>query len=70
MEQRRGASDIAIRGGHVHHEKTHSETNVSARWLAFPRRSVTTGNLLLSLLDFYRVHQSSQGDSTGRLAGL
>jgi hypothetical protein len=40
------------------------------RHLAYERKSVTTGNLLLSVLDLYGVHQDVQGDSTGRLANL
>jgi hypothetical protein len=40
------------------------------RHLAYERKSVTTGNLLLSLLDMYGVHREAQGDSTGRLAQL
>jgi len=40
------------------------------RHLAFPSRTVPTGNLLLSLLDKYDIHQESIGDSTGRLANL
>jgi hypothetical protein len=40
------------------------------RHLAYPSKKVTTGNLLLSVLDMYNIHQDSQGDSTGRLAGL
>ena len=40
------------------------------RHLAYERKSVTTGNLLLSLLDMYGVHRDAQGDSTGRLAKL
>jgi hypothetical protein len=40
------------------------------RHLAYPTRTATTGNLLLSVLDMYGIHQDSQGDSTGRLAGL
>ena len=40
------------------------------RHLAFPSRTVPTGNLLLSLLDKYDIHQESIGDSTGRLVGL
>jgi hypothetical protein len=31
---------------------------------------VTTGNLLLSVMDMYGIHRESQGDSTGRLAKL
>ncbi|HJZ78668.1 MAG TPA: DUF1552 domain-containing protein [Vicinamibacterales bacterium] len=40
------------------------------RHLAFERKSVTTGNLLLSVLDLYGIRQDAQGDSTGRLANL
>jgi hypothetical protein len=40
------------------------------RFLNYDRRTVTTGNLLLSVLDMYGIHQDSQGDSTGRLAKL
>jgi hypothetical protein len=40
------------------------------RHLAYERKSVTTGNLLLSVLDMYGIHNESQGDSTGRLARL
>jgi hypothetical protein len=40
------------------------------RFLNYERRTVTTGNLLLSVLDIYGIHQDSQGDSTSRLAKL
>jgi hypothetical protein len=40
------------------------------RHLAYPTKTITTGNVLLSVLDMFGVHQDSQGDSTGRLAGL
>jgi len=40
------------------------------RHIAYPRKSVPTGNLLLSLLDIYGIQQESQGDSTGRLENL
>ncbi len=40
------------------------------RHLAYERKSVTTGNLLLSVMDMYGIHRESQGDSTGRLAKL
>ena len=40
------------------------------RFLQYDRKTVTTGNLLLSVLDMYGIHQDSQGDSTGRLAKL
>ena len=40
------------------------------RHIHFDRKTVTTGNLLLSILDMYEVRQDRQGDSTGRLANL
>jgi hypothetical protein len=40
------------------------------RHLAFERKTVTTGNLLLSVLDLFDIHQETQGDSTGRLEAL
>jgi len=40
------------------------------RHIHFDRKTVTTGNLLLSVLDMYGINQDKQGDSTGRLAKL
>jgi hypothetical protein len=40
------------------------------RHLAFPTKTVTTGNLLLSIIDLYGIHQQSLGDGTGPLSGL
>ena len=40
------------------------------RYLTYDRKTVTTGNLLLSILDMYGIHKDSQGDSTDRLAKL
>src|SRR6266403_4073700 len=40
------------------------------RHLAYERKTVTSGNLLLNVLDMYGIHQNQQGDSTGRLARL
>jgi hypothetical protein len=40
------------------------------RHYAYERKTVPTGNLLLSILDLYGIHQDKQGDSTGRLAKL
>jgi hypothetical protein len=40
------------------------------RHLAYERKTVTTGNLLLSILDLYGAHDDKQGDSTGRLVKL
>src|SRR5215813_4099701 len=40
------------------------------RHLHFERKTVTTGNLLLSILDMYGIRRDKQGDSTGRLVGI
>ncbi len=40
------------------------------RHLAYPTKTVPTGNLLLSILDKFGIHQESIGDSTGRLENL
>ena len=40
------------------------------RHLAYESRTVTTGNLLLSVLDLYGIRRDSQGDSDGRLEDL
>jgi hypothetical protein len=40
------------------------------RHLSYERKTVTTGNLLLSVLDLFDIHKESQGDSTDRLAKL
>jgi hypothetical protein len=40
------------------------------RHLHYERKTAPTGNLLLSVLDMFDIHQESQGDSTGRLAKL
>jgi hypothetical protein len=40
------------------------------RHLAYPSKTYPTGDLLLSILDMYGIHQDSIGDSTGQLPGL
>jgi hypothetical protein len=40
------------------------------RHVAYERKTQTTGNLLLNVLDMYGIHQDRQGDSTGRLSKL
>jgi hypothetical protein len=40
------------------------------RFLAYDRKTVPTGNLLLSVMDLYGINKDKQGDSTGRLPGL
>jgi len=61
---------------HLHYDVPHillggaSGQLKGGRHLAFPTKTVTTGNLLLSILDFYGIHQDSIGDSDGKLTGL
>jgi Protein of unknown function (DUF1552) len=40
------------------------------RHLAYERKTVTSGSLLLNILDMYGIKQDQQGDSNGRLAKL
>jgi hypothetical protein len=40
------------------------------RHLAYDRKTVTTGNLLVSILDMYGIEKDKQGDSTGPLPKL
>ena len=40
------------------------------RHLAYPTKTVSTGNLLLSLLDQFDIQRDSIGDSTGRLTNI
>ena len=40
------------------------------RHLAYERKTVTSGSLLLNVLEMYGIHQEKQGDSNGPLAKL
>jgi len=40
------------------------------RHLSYPTRTAPTGNLLLSVLDMFGIHETQFGDSTGRLEKL
>jgi hypothetical protein len=61
---------------HVHHDVPHvliggaNGKLKGGRHLAYPSKTVPTGNLLLSILDRFDIHQDSIGDSTGRLEDL
>jgi hypothetical protein len=61
---------------HLHYDVPHILAGGAAgqlkggRHLSFPTKTVTTGNLLLSILSMYGIKQESIGDSTGMLAGL
>ena len=61
---------------HLHHDVPHVLVGglngklKGGRHLAYPSKTVPTGNLLLSVLDMFDIHQESIGDSTGRLENL
>jgi hypothetical protein len=58
---------------HLHYDVPHILAGAASgklkggRHIAHPSKTITTGNLLLSLMDMYDIHQDSIGDSTGRL---
>jgi hypothetical protein len=69
-------SNMGDSNQHLHYDVPHlliggaSGQLKGNRHLAFPSKNVTSGNLLLSILDLYGVHQDSIGDSTGTLPNL
>src|SRR5579862_1545803 len=69
-------SNMGNSNQHVHYDVPHVLVGgmngrlKGGRHLAYPQKQVPTGNLLLSLLDLYDIHQDSIGDSTGRLTNL
>lgn len=69
-------SNMGNSNQHVHYDVPHvlvgglSGQLKGGRHLAYPSKQVPTGNLLLSILDKYGIHQDSIGDSTGRLENL
>jgi hypothetical protein len=54
---------------HVILGKNHGRMS-GGRHLAYPTKTVSTGNLLLSLLDQFDIQRDGIGDSTGRLTNL
>ena len=69
-------SNMGNSNQHVHYDVPHVLVGglngklKGGRHLAYPTKTIPTGNLLLSLLDRYDIHQDSIGDSTGRLTNL
>ena len=69
-------SNMGNSNQHVHYDVPHVLIGGAAgkltggRHLAYPSRQVPTGNLLLSILDKFDIHQDAIGDSTGRLEAL
>jgi hypothetical protein len=69
-------SNMGDSNQHLHYDVPHilaggaSGQLKGGRHLAYKMKTITTGNLLLSILGMYGIHQDSIGDSTGPLAGL
>src|SRR5882757_5703832 len=69
-------SNMGNSNQHVHYDVPHvlvgglNGRMKGDRHIAYPSKTVPTGNLLLSILDMYDIHQDSIGDSTGRLENL
>jgi hypothetical protein len=69
-------SNMGNSNQHVHYDVPHvligglNGKLKGGRHIAYPSKTVPTGNLLLSVLDMYDIHQDSIGDSTGRLENL
>jgi hypothetical protein len=69
-------SNMGNSNQHVHYDVPHvligglNGKLQGGRHIAYPTKTVPTGNLLLSLMDMYDIHQDTIGDSTGRLTNL
>jgi hypothetical protein len=69
-------SNMGNSNQHVHYDVPHvligglNGKVKGGRHLAYPQKTIPTGNLLLTLLDRYDIHQDSIGDSTGHLENL
>jgi hypothetical protein len=69
-------SNMGNSNQHVHYDVPHIVVGGAngklkgGRHLAYPTKTIPTGNLLLSVLDKFDIHQDSIGDSTGRLEEL
>ena len=69
-------SNMGNSNQHVHYDVPHVLIGGAdgklkgGRHLAYPTKTVPTGNLLLSVLDLYGIPKDAIGDSEGRLVGL
>jgi hypothetical protein len=69
-------SNMGNSNQHVHYDVPHvligglSGKLKGGRHLAYPSKTVPTGNLLTSILDKYDIHVDKVGDATGRLEDL
>jgi ribosomal protein S10 len=61
---------------HLHHDVPHvliggaNGRLKGGRHIAYPSKTIPTGNLLLSVMDRFDIHMDKIGDSTGRLENL
>jgi hypothetical protein len=69
-------SNMGNSNQHVHYDVPHVLVGglngklKGGRHLAYPSKTIPTGNLLLTVLDKFDIHQDSIGDSTGKLENL
>jgi hypothetical protein len=69
-------SNMGDSNQHLHYDVPHVLVGGASgrlkgdRHLAYPSRTVPTGNLLLSILDLFDIRADHFGDSTGRLEGV
>jgi len=69
-------SNMGNSNQHVHYDVPHvlvgglNGKMKGGRHLAYPTKTIPTGNLLLTVLDKFDIHQDTIGDSTGRLESL
>ena len=67
-------SNMGNSNQHVHYDVPHVLVGgyklQGGRHIAFPQKTVPTGNLLLTLLDKYDIHEDHFGDSIGRIENL
>jgi hypothetical protein len=69
-------SNMGNSNQHLHYDVPHVLVGGASgklkgnRHLAFPSKTVPSGNLLLSVLDLFDIHEESFGDSTGRIEGI
>jgi hypothetical protein len=69
-------SNMGNSNQHVHYDVPHvligglNGKLQGGRHIAFPSKTIPTGNLLLTLLDKYDIHQDNIGDSTGHIENL
>jgi hypothetical protein len=69
-------SNMGNSNQHLHYDVPHVLVGGASgrlrgdRHLAYPSKTVPTGNLLLSILDMYDIHYDQFGDSTGRLENI